>query len=98
VEQPVGTGFSQGEPNIRVRSFDKASVVVPESFFLFISGQNEDDLAEQLVGFLQQFLEVFSELKNKKFYVSGESVCCSFGLCRSSLTSSHQVCRNLRPM
>ncbi|KAG6846794.1 hypothetical protein H0H93_011834, partial [Arthromyces matolae] len=51
VEQPVGTGFSQGVPNI----------------------QNEDDLAAQVVGFLQQFLEVFSELKNKKLYVSGES-------------------------
>ncbi|TFK35086.1 alpha/beta-hydrolase [Crucibulum laeve] len=51
VEQPVGTGFSQGTPNIK----------------------NEDDLAAQLVGFMQQFLEVFSELKNKKLYVSGES-------------------------
>ncbi|KAJ6579578.1 alpha/beta-hydrolase [Mycena vulgaris] len=51
VEQPVGTGFSQGTPNI----------------------QNENDLAAQLVGFLQQFLEVFSELKNKKLYLSGES-------------------------
>ncbi|EIN04304.1 alpha/beta-hydrolase [Punctularia strigosozonata HHB-11173 SS5] len=51
VEQPVGTGFSQGTPNIT----------------------NEDQLAEQLVGFFQQFLEVFSELKGKKFYLSGES-------------------------
>lgn len=51
VEQPVGTGFSQGTPNIR----------------------NEDDLAAQIVGFFQQFLEVFSELKGKKLYLSGES-------------------------
>ncbi|EKM76102.1 hypothetical protein AGABI1DRAFT_45474 [Agaricus bisporus var. burnettii JB137-S8] len=51
VEQPVGTGYSQGEPNIR----------------------NEEDLAEQLVGFLQQFLEVFSEMKGKKLYLTGES-------------------------
>ncbi|KAH7921991.1 alpha/beta-hydrolase [Leucogyrophana mollusca] len=51
VEQPVGTGFSQGTPNI----------------------QNEDELAEQLVGFMQQFLEVFSELKGKKLYLTGES-------------------------
>lgn len=51
VEQPVGTGFSQGVPN----------------------AQNEDDVAEQLVGFFQQFLEVFSELKGKKFYLTGES-------------------------
>jgi len=52
VEQPVGTGFSQGVPNAK----------------------DEYDVAEQLVGFLQQFLEIFSELKGKKFYVSGESV------------------------
>ncbi|KAG7086613.1 hypothetical protein E1B28_002557 [Marasmius oreades] len=51
VEQPVGTGFSQGKPNIR----------------------NEDDLAEQLVGFFNQFLDIFSELKGKKLYLSGES-------------------------
>ena len=36
--------------------------------------QNEEDVASQLVGFLQQFLEVFSELKGKKFYLTGESV------------------------
>ncbi|KAF9558385.1 alpha/beta-hydrolase [Agrocybe pediades] len=51
VEQPVGTGFSQGKPNIK----------------------NEDDLAAQLVGFLQQFLLVFPELKGKKLYLTGES-------------------------
>ncbi|KAK0486281.1 alpha/beta-hydrolase [Armillaria novae-zelandiae] len=52
VEQPVGTGFSQGTPNIT----------------------NDDELAEQLTGFLEQFLEVFSELKGKDFYLSGENV------------------------
>ncbi len=36
--------------------------------------QNEDDIAAQIVGFLQQFLEVFSELDGKKLYLSGESV------------------------
>ncbi|KAF8628120.1 hypothetical protein AX15_004076 [Amanita polypyramis BW_CC] len=51
VEQPVGTGFSQGTP----------------------TAQNEEDVASQLVGFLQQFLNVFSELKGKKFYLTGES-------------------------
>ncbi|KAJ3506989.1 hypothetical protein NMY22_g17076 [Coprinellus aureogranulatus] len=51
VEQPVGTGFSQGTPNIT----------------------NENDLAEQVVGFLGQFLGVFSELKGKKLYLTGES-------------------------
>ncbi|CCM04962.1 uncharacterized protein FIBRA_07159 [Fibroporia radiculosa] len=51
VEQPVGTGFSQGVPNIK----------------------NEDELAEQLVGFLQQFFNVFSELNGKNLYLTGES-------------------------
>ncbi|CDO76356.1 hypothetical protein BN946_scf185011.g20 [Trametes cinnabarina] len=51
VEQPVGTGFSQGKPNIA----------------------NEDELAAQVAGFLQQFLEVFQELQGKKFYLTGES-------------------------
>ncbi|KAM6489316.1 Alpha/Beta hydrolase fold [Amanita muscaria] len=51
VEQPVGTGYSQGTP----------------------TAQNEEDAAAQLVGFLQQFLNVFSELKGKKFYLTGES-------------------------
>ncbi|KAI9448385.1 alpha/beta-hydrolase [Lactarius indigo] len=51
VEQPVGTGYSQGKPDAK----------------------NEYDVAAQLVGFLQQFLEIFSELKGKKFYLSGES-------------------------
>ncbi|KAG1861628.1 Alpha/Beta hydrolase protein [Suillus subluteus] len=51
VEQPVGTGFSQGVPN----------------------AQNEDDVAAQLAGFMQQFLEVFSELKGKQLYLTGES-------------------------
>ncbi|KAI0352504.1 alpha/beta-hydrolase [Trametes cingulata] len=51
VEQPVGTGFSLGKPNI----------------------SNEDQLAEQLVGFMQQFLDVFKELQGKKLYLTGES-------------------------
>ncbi|KIP03345.1 hypothetical protein PHLGIDRAFT_77748 [Phlebiopsis gigantea 11061_1 CR5-6] len=51
VEQPVGTGFSQGVPNIK----------------------DEEDLAAQFIGFMQQFLKVFVELKGKKFYLTGES-------------------------
>ncbi|KAI0031701.1 alpha/beta-hydrolase [Vararia minispora EC-137] len=51
VEQPVGTGFSQGTPNIT----------------------NDDQLAAEVVGFMQQFLEVFSELKGSEFFVTGES-------------------------
>ncbi|TRM69197.1 Alpha/Beta hydrolase protein [Schizophyllum amplum] len=51
VEQPVGTGFTQGTPNIT----------------------NDDELAEQLTGFLGQFIEVFDELQGAEFYLSGES-------------------------
>ncbi|KAI0751798.1 alpha/beta-hydrolase [Daedaleopsis nitida] len=51
LEQPIGTGYSQGEP----------------------SAVDEHDIAEQIVGFLQQFLDVFQELKHKKLYLSGES-------------------------
>ena len=40
----------------------------------FKSTQDEHDVSAQLVEFLQQFLEVFSELKGKKFYLTGESV------------------------
>lgn len=68
VEQPVGTGFSQGTPNIRVSHLGMTFYPAPNNV------QNEDDLAAQLVGFMQQFLEVFSELKNKKLYLTGESV------------------------
>ncbi|KAJ7690713.1 alpha/beta-hydrolase [Mycena rosella] len=51
VEQPVGTGFSQGTPNIT----------------------NDDQLAAELMGFLEQFLEVFQELKGNNFWLTGES-------------------------
>ncbi|KAI0640566.1 alpha/beta-hydrolase [Trametes meyenii] len=51
VEQPVGTGFSLGKPDVT----------------------NEDQVAAEVVGFLQQFLEVFKELQGKKLYVTGES-------------------------
>ncbi|KAI0751811.1 alpha/beta-hydrolase [Daedaleopsis nitida] len=37
------------------------------------TAENEHDIAEQIFGFLQQFLEVFAELKDKKLYLSGES-------------------------
>lgn len=51
VEQPIGTGFSQGQMDM----------------------SNEHQLAAEFAGFMQQFLEVFSELKGKNFYVTGES-------------------------
>jgi carboxypeptidase D len=40
--------------------------------------QNEHDVAAQFIGFLQQFLEIFKELKGKKFYATGESVSIRF--------------------
>ena len=36
--------------------------------------QDETELAVQFVGFMQQFLKVFAELKGKNFYLAGESV------------------------
>lgn len=60
--------------------------------------QNEDDLAVQLVGFLQQFLEIFSELKGKKFYITGESVSSGINVLFLRLTLSEKVCRNVCPM
>lgn len=50
VEQPVGTGFSQGKP----------------------SATSETDVAEQFLGFFENFIETFG-LQNKKIYVTGES-------------------------
>jgi Serine carboxypeptidase len=40
--------------------------------------QDENDVVHQLVGFLQQFLEVFKELKGKNLYLAGESVSLCF--------------------
>jgi carboxypeptidase C (cathepsin A) len=73
VEQPVGTGFSQGTPDI----------------------QNEDDLSAQLVGFFQQFLEVFTELKGFKLYLTGESVRISAELWDEMMADVDVVCWNV---
>jgi carboxypeptidase D len=70
VEQPVGTGFSQGVPNIQARRHaarTRCGLDTDET-------QDENGLAEQLVGFLSQFLDVFEELKGNKLYLTGESV------------------------
>ena len=69
IEQPVGTGYSQGTPNIK----------------------NEDDLAAQFVGFLQQFLEVFPELKGKTTYLTGESVSSGLSFIGSWVLNSVRV-------
>jgi Serine carboxypeptidase len=66
--------FSLSPGGLERRSPSKINIAGP-------TAQNEVDVAAQLVGFFQQFLEVFSELKGKKFYVTGESV--------SLLPSSH---------
>ena len=46
--------------------------------WLEFRAQNEEDVSAQLAGFLEQFLDVFSELKGKNFYLTGESVSSSF--------------------
>jgi carboxypeptidase D len=79
IEQPVGTGYSQGTPNI----------------------ENEDDLAAQFVGFLQQFLEIFPELKGKTTYLTGESVSSELpfiGLWVLNSIRCCLVCRDVRSM
>ena len=50
VEQPIGTGFSQGEAN----------------------AVTEEDVADQFLGFFQNFVDVFS-LQNRTIYLAGES-------------------------
>ncbi|KAL9619196.1 MAG: hypothetical protein Q9204_008320, partial [Flavoplaca sp. TL-2023a] len=50
VEQPVGTGFSQGTP----------------------TAENEDDVAEQFLGFFKNFVDTFA-LQGRKVYITGES-------------------------
>lgn len=50
VEQPVGTGFTQGTPNIT----------------------NESELAQQFVGFFDQFVKTF-KLEGSPTYLTGES-------------------------
>ena len=58
--------------------------------------QNENDIAAQIVGFMQQFLEVFAELKGKKFYVSGESVSCIIALVPSCLWADYGLTYSTR--
>ncbi|CAL8577504.1 hypothetical protein XPA_003329 [Xanthoria parietina] len=50
VEQPVGTGFSQGTP----------------------TATNENEVAEQFLGFFKNFVDTFA-LQGKKVYITGES-------------------------
>lgn len=75
VEQPIGVGYSQGVSNFQVRA---RSLLLEWRGGDSVQGcmrlQDEEELVEQLVGFMQQFLEVFRELRGKKLYLTGESV------------------------
>lgn len=51
VEQPVGTGYSEGA----------------------VQAHNETDISRDLFGFFQEWLKVFPEMKDKNFYLTGES-------------------------
>ncbi|KAI4191778.1 MAG: hypothetical protein LQ348_003430, partial [Seirophora lacunosa] len=50
IEQPVGTGFSQGTP----------------------TATNEDEVAEQFLGFFKNFVDTFA-LQGRKVFITGES-------------------------
>ncbi|KAG1845213.1 Alpha/Beta hydrolase protein [Suillus tomentosus] len=64
---PFSWAWGQAKPTVNQQSWTNLSSV------LWVEQPNEDDVATQLVGFFQQFLEVFSELKGKKLYLTGES-------------------------
>jgi hypothetical protein len=55
------------------------------------------DVAEQIVGFLQQFLEIFNELKGVKFYLAGESVSPPLFQLQNQFDNK-AVCRDVRSM
>lgn len=71
-----------------------ADFLIKHSFMTLCSvstrWQNEDDVAAQFVGFLQQFLEIFKELKGKKFYATGESVSTRFFKDAESILTAKQ--------
>lgn len=56
IDQPVGTGYSKGEPSIK----------------------NEDELAEQFMGFWRNFVDTFS-MHGWKVYIAGESYAGMYG-------------------
>ncbi|KAK7053792.1 alpha/beta-hydrolase [Favolaschia claudopus] len=66
---PFSWSWGTAKPIVNVNSWTNLS-----SILYLEQPVGTDDLASQVVGFMQQFLEVFSELKGKKLYVSGESV------------------------
>jgi hypothetical protein len=68
----INPGFSEGEPNAKVSLYCKLISSVNRVWIRDF--QDENDVAEQLVGFMQQFFQIFSELNGKKLYLTGESV------------------------
>lgn len=72
--------------------------MIPQCPLSQIVYQNEDQLAEQLVGFLQQFLDVFSELKGKNFYTTGESVSLRSCFQRVAANIMGKVCWDIRSL
>ncbi len=77
VEQPVGTGFSQGTPNAKVRILSHFFFVSPQFVVYYTHGHDRMRMTLRLnwsASCSNSFLEIFSELKGKKFYLTGESV------------------------
>ncbi|KAG1800316.1 Alpha/Beta hydrolase protein [Suillus plorans] len=72
---PFTWSWGQAAPTVNQHSWTNLSSVL----------WNEDDVAAQLVGFMQQFLEVFAELKGKKLYLSGESYAGMYVPCESAV-------------
>lgn len=69
VEQPVGVRLSLLHKQVGGSLAEQTGFSQGEP-----SISNDDELAAQVAGFLEQFLEVFHELKGSNFFVSGESV------------------------
>ena len=68
VEQPVGTGFSQGVP----------------------TAEDEEDVAEQFLGFFRNFVDTFA-LQGRKVYITGESYAGVCSTSRQTLSGGSQV-------
>ena len=51
--------------------------------------QNENDVAAQIVGFFQQFLDIFKELQGKNLYLTGESYAGMYVPCKYLALKCH---------
>ncbi|KAF9010474.1 alpha/beta-hydrolase [Cyathus striatus] len=75
---PISWSWGQAEPTLNPWSWTNLSNVLwveqPTGFSQGTPNiSNDDELAAEVMGFLEQFLEVFGELKGSNFYVTGES-------------------------